>query len=150
LFFQFIISTILINIAYFLLMIIGKTSRKVYINYDIQRRFEKQKNSVIYCFWHNRLLYLAYLYRKTYTAVMVSQHKDGDYIARVMKKCKLTAIRGSSTHGGLKALVEIIDYAKKGNNIAFAADGPRGPQYQIKEGVLLAALKTGFTVVPVC
>ncbi len=131
-------------------MFIGKTSRKSFINHEIREKFAEQKIPIIYAFWHNRLLYLSYLYRKKFAGVIVSQHKDGDYIAEVMKKCKLTAIRGSSTRRGLEALVEIISYIKKGFDIAFTPDGPKGPKYKIKEGVLLAALKTGFPIVPIC
>lgn len=141
---------ILINLAYFLLLLIGKTSIRTFINYEIRANFEKEKIPIIYSFWHNRLLYLAFLYRKKFAGVMVSQHKDGDYIAAMMKKCKLTAIRGSSTRGGVKALKSIIDYVQDGFDIAFTPDGPRGPKYKLKEGVLLAALETGFPIVPIC
>lgn len=147
---QKIISKILINIAYLLLMFIGKTSGKSFINYEIKEKFAQQKIPIIYAFWHNRIFYPAYLYRKKYVGIIVSQHKDGDYIAEVMKKCKLTAMRGSSTRGGLRALVEIINYVKKGFDIAFTPDGPQGPKYTIKNGVLLAALKTGFPIVSFC
>ncbi len=145
-----ILFKFLVNLAYFILFFIGITSKKKFINHDIKKKFEKAKTPIIYAFWHNRLLYLAYLYRKTLFGVMVSQHKDGDYIAGVMKKCKLTPVRGSTTRGGMRALIEIINYAKKGFSTAFTPDGPRGPKYVIQEGVLIAAIKTGFPIVPIC
>ncbi len=146
-----LISRILINTAYMVLMFIGKTSRKVFINYQIRERFAEEKTPVIYSFWHNRLLYLAYLYRKRFVGVMVSRHRDGDYIAEVMKKCRLTAIRGSSTRGGPAALKGIIEYVVQQRfDIAFTPDGPRGPKYTLQDGVLQTALKTGFPIVPIC
>ncbi|MBU1076268.1 MAG: lysophospholipid acyltransferase family protein [Spirochaetes bacterium] len=147
---QRIVSGLLVNAAYILLYCIGITSSKKFINIKIREKFNKKKVPIIYAFWHNRLLYLAFLYRKKRVGVMVSQHQDGDYIAMVMKKCKLTAIRGSTTRGGLRALIEIINYAKSGFATAFTPDGPRGPKYSLQEGVLLAALKTGFPIVPIC
>ncbi|MDD5067901.1 MAG: lysophospholipid acyltransferase family protein [bacterium] len=141
---------ILTTLAYLLLMLIGKTSRRSFIDLNIREEFERKKIPIIYSFWHNRLLYLAYLYRKKKVGVMVSTHKDGDYIAAVMKSCGLFAVRGSTTRGGLRALIEIIRYAKSGFPTAFTPDGPKGPKYVLQEGVLYAALKTGFPVVPIC
>lgn len=145
-----IIFNILVNIAYFLLLLIGKTSRVVYLNKENSEKVEKKYKKVVYAFFHNRLLYLAYAYRKTMIGVMVSQHRDGDYITGVIKKCKFKAIRGSTTRGGIRALIEIINYSKEGYSIALTPDGPKGPKYSIQEGILLAGLKTGLPIVPVC
>lgn len=147
--FQKILFFLLTNLAYALLLFIGMTSRKKVIDFHIREKFEKKKIPIIYSFWHNRLLYLAYLYRKKGVGVMVSTHKDGDYIAAVMRKCRLHAIRGSTTRGGLRALIGLIQYAKQGFDTAFTPDGPRGPRYVLQEGVLYAGLKTGFPVVPI-
>lgn len=148
--FHRILFVFLVNFAYRILLIIGWTSKRIYINYKIREDFAKKKIPIIYTFWHNRLLYLAYLYRKKGVGVMVSQHKDGDYIAGVMQKCKLKAVRGSTTRGGLRALIEIINYVKTGFDIAFTPDGPRGPRYEIQDGVFIAAIRTGFPIVPIC
>ncbi len=145
-----IIFILITNFAYLLLLFIGKTSKKIFINLQIREKFAQQKIPIIYSFWHNRLLYLSYLYRRLGVGVMVSTHKDGDYIADVMRKCGLYAVRGSTTRGGIRAFLEIIDYVKKGYDIAFTPDGPRGPKYQLQEGVLYAGLKTGLPIVPIC
>lgn len=146
-----IIYNLIIDLIYLILLFIGKTSKKIYLNYEIRANLEQKNIPIIYSFWHNRLLYLAFLYRKTYFGVMVSQHKDGNYIADIMKKCRLYPVRGSSTRGGIRALLEIINYLKQTKiGIAFSPDGPKGPKYQIQEGILLAALKTGSPIVPLC
>ena len=148
---QKLISKILINIAYLLLLFIGKSSRKIFINYRIREKFEKEKTPVIYSLWHNRVLYIVYLYRKQDGAAMISQHKDGNYVAKIMRKFRFTPIRGSSTRGGINALEEMIEYITEQRcDIAFTPDGPRGPKYTIQDGVLLTALKTGFPIVPIC
>lgn len=147
---QNFIFKIATNIIYLLLLFIGKTSSVKLINYEIVLKFLKQKRSVIYAFWHNRLLYLAYLYRNKRVGVMVSLHRDGEYIASVMKKLNLVAIRGSSRRGGIRALIEIINYVKKsGYDAAFTPDGPRGPKYEIQDGVLIAAQKSGAPILPI-
>ena len=130
------------------MMFIGKTSRKTYINREIREKFKKDKTPVIYSLWHNCTLYLTYLHRNQNLGVLVSQHKDGEYIAEIMKKCGYSTIRGSSTRGGVKALVGMIVHIKNGFDVAFTPDGPKGPKYKIKEGILLVGLKTGCPIVP--
>ncbi|MBN1897505.1 MAG: lysophospholipid acyltransferase family protein [Spirochaetes bacterium] len=138
---------IITTLIHWILLLVGKTSRLVIIN---EKGLKNIKKPVIWSFWHNRLLYLAYFARGTKVGVMVSTHKDGEYIASVMKKLDLVPIRGSSTRGGVKALLEIIDYMKNSRfNIAFTPDGPRGPKYTLHPGVLLAAQKTGAAIIPV-
>jgi len=145
-----ILFKLLTSLAYWILLFIGKTSKKIFLHYEYRRTFEEKKIPIIYAFWHNRLLYLAYLYKNKKVGVMVSQHKDGNYIAEVMKKCDLYPVRGSTTRGGIRALIEIIQYVKNGYPIAFTPDGPKGPKYTIQEGVLMAAYKTKFPIVPIC
>ncbi len=138
-------------IIYLYEILVGKSSKNILINKKIIDDFKKNKIAVIYSFWHNRIFYLPYLYRKSNIAVMVSLHKDGELIARVMKKLGLVAIRGSTTRGGIRALVNIIKYIKENNiSIAFTPDGPKGPKYEIQEGVLLAAQKSKAPIVPIC
>ncbi len=138
------------NLVYLLLLFVGKTSSVKLIKEDIILKFRKMKQPVIYSFWHNRLLYLAYLYRGKMVGVMVSTHKDGEYIADIMKKLKLFPIRGSSTRGGVRALIEMINYIKSsGYDVGFTPDGPRGPKYEIQPGVLIAAQKTGAPIIPI-
>ena len=50
--------TFLVNLVYFILMCIGKTSRNIFINHEIREKFENEKTPIIYTLWHNRLLYL--------------------------------------------------------------------------------------------
>lgn len=138
------------NLVYLLLLFVGKTSKVKLINYDIVIKYRRKKQPVIYSFWHNRLLYLAYLYRGKRVGVMVSTHRDGEYIAAIMKKLKLVPIRGSSTRGGVRALIEMINYIKNsGYDAGFTPDGPRGPKYEIQPGVLISAQKTGAPILPI-
>ena len=147
---QKIIFKIITSIVYLLLIFIGKTSSVKLLNYDIVLKFKKKKQPVIYSFWHNRLLYLAYLYRKKRVGVMVSLHRDGEYISEIMRKLKLVPIRGSTTRGGIKALIEIIKYTKNsGYDSAFTPDGPRGPKYEIQDGILLTAKKSKAPILPI-
>jgi len=69
-------------------------------------------------------------------------------IARFIQRFGYGAVRGSSTRGGVGALVEMIRLMKKGLPMAFSVDGPRGPKYVAKTGAVLLAKKTGNPLMP--
>ena len=102
---------------------------------------------VVYCFWHAQLLSLSYLYRKRNIHVLVSSHRDGEYIVRVTSWLGFGAVRGSSTRGGVRALSQAIDKLRNGIDIAVTPDGPRGPRQQFKPGALFLARESGAPLV---
>lgn len=102
----------------------------------------------IYTFWHNRIFLSIYLFRDRGIVVMTSKSFDGEYIARFIQRFGAGAIRGSSSRGGAKALVEMIKAMREGLPMAFAIDGPRGPRYKAKHGPVILAKKTGNPIMP--
>ena len=102
----------------------------------------------IYAFWHDRIFLGTYFFRNKGIVIMTSQSFDGEYIARLIQKFGYGAIRGSSTRGGVRALVEMIRAMREGLPMGFSVDGPRGPRYEVKPGPVLLAAKTGNPVVP--
>jgi lysophospholipid acyltransferase (LPLAT)-like uncharacterized protein len=102
----------------------------------------------IYCLWHDRIFAGTYFLRDRGIVVLTSQSKDGEYIARFLRRFGFGAIRGSSSRGGVKALVEMIRYMRRGMPMAFTVDGPRGPRYVAKAGPVLLAQKTGNPILP--
>ena len=109
---------------------------------------------VIVVFWHGRLLMMPRLYRvlrgrrSCPTYMLISQHGDGRIIALACRLLGIQSVAGSSSRGGLKALLELIRRAGEGSDIGFTPDGPRGPRYEVKEGVVVAAIKSGCPVIP--
>jgi lysophospholipid acyltransferase (LPLAT)-like uncharacterized protein len=103
----------------------------------------------ILAFWHAHLLLMLHSrYRRPIT-VMISQSKDGEYIARVFDWYGVESARGSSTRGGTAALRELIREARAGKNIVFTPDGPKGPARIAKDGVVHAAKTTGLPIIPI-
>jgi lysophospholipid acyltransferase (LPLAT)-like uncharacterized protein len=102
----------------------------------------------IYSFWHDRIFLGTYFFRRRGIVIMTSQSFDGEYIARFIQKFGYGAIRGSSTRGGVRALVEMIRAMRVGLPMGFSVDGPRGPRYKVKPGPVLLAAKTGNPLVP--
>ncbi|QJB57736.1 lysophospholipid acyltransferase family protein [Pseudodesulfovibrio sp. zrk46] len=82
--------------------------------------------------------------------IVVSQSKDGEFIAQVLEKLGTKTVRGSSSRGGLKALLQSARIMKKENRIAvFTIDGPRGPRHKAKDGAIFMAQRAGAKVVPI-
>jgi lysophospholipid acyltransferase (LPLAT)-like uncharacterized protein len=103
----------------------------------------------ILAFWHAHLLLMLHSRWRGPMSVMISRSKDGEYIARVFQWYDVHAARGSSTRGGGAALRELLREARKGRNLAFTPDGPKGPARIAKEGVVYAAQATGLPIVPI-
>lgn len=137
-------------IFYALIRLIGAT---VKFEIDGAENFEKIEQAgklPIYAFWHNQIFSGAYSFRNRGILVLISQSLDGEYIARCIQRFGFGAIRGSSTRGGVGALVEMIRAMKSGLPTVFTVDGPKGPKYVVKEGVIALAKKTGNPILPIC
>ena len=112
-------------------------------------KFRRDRQPVIFIFWHSRILPLAYHHRSEGIVVLVSQHGDGEYVARTIERMGFGTARGSSTRGGVQGLRGLLRAARKGHDLAFTPDGPKGPVRKFKTGALVAAQLTGAPLVPI-
>ena len=111
--------------------------------------FRKEKRPVIFVFWHGHLLPLVYAHRHQGAVVLVSEHRDGEYIARIIERHGFETVRGSSTRGRVQGLRGLIRAAQRGQDLAVTPDGPRGPNRIVKPGALVVARLTGLPLIPV-
>ena len=109
----------------------------------------RQGQHIIIAFWHAQQLMAPMGYRGTEANVLVSQHQDGEIIARIIARFGLWAVRGSSTRGGAFALRELIRLGRSGADLVVTPDGPKGPRQVAKLGVVQLAKATGLPIVPV-
>jgi len=107
------------------------------------------EGNVIYAFWHGRMLALCFSHRRQKIHIMVSEHRDGEMIARTVDRLGFVPVRGSTTRGGLRALFQMADRAGAGYDVAITPDGPKGPRFQVQQGVITLAQRTGMPIVPV-
>ncbi|HZD03915.1 MAG TPA: lysophospholipid acyltransferase family protein [Longimicrobiales bacterium] len=112
-------------------------------------RFRREGRPVIFVFWHGQLLPLVHYHRNEGVVVLVSEHADGEYVARVIERHGFRTVRGSSTTGGIRGLKGLIRAAREGHDLALTPDGPRGPRHRFKAGALVAAQVTGAPIIPV-
>ena len=103
---------------------------------------------VLYAFWHEGLLVATYAFRRQGIQVLVSQHRDGELIARAIERMGYGTIRGSSTRGGTRALFRMAAAGASGDDLGVTVDGPRGPRLEVKPGALVIAGRSGLPIVP--
>jgi lysophospholipid acyltransferase (LPLAT)-like uncharacterized protein len=103
---------------------------------------------LIIAFWHEQLVLMACFGWWPRLCIMVSQHRDGELIARAVRPLGIEAVRGSSTRGGRGALRKILQAYREGASLAWTPDGPRGPRRMAKSGVIQTARATGAMIVP--
>jgi lysophospholipid acyltransferase (LPLAT)-like uncharacterized protein len=110
----------------------------------------------IFCVWHNRLALSLVMYRQYAKSVglpprlagLVSASRDGALLSQVLKLFKVEPVRGSSSRRGAQALLELASWLDRGYDTAITVDGPRGPRYQVKLGVIGLAQVSGRSIVP--
>ena len=129
------------------------------INADwLVNRVRNREGGVIISFWHNRLMYGPTAYNYLWgqrAAVMVSRSFDGEIIIAVLNRFKkIEAVRGSSKSkpgqdkGGAEALQEMVELGKQGVDLVITPDGPQGPRYKVKRGIIALARETGLPIIP--
>ena len=109
----------------------------------------REKGGVIFAFWHSRLLLMSYVARDRDVEVLISRHRDGEIISRIVARLGFSSVRGSSTRGGASALRRMPRIVRDGKDLAITPDGPRGPACRVQPGVILAARLSGRPVLPV-
>lgn len=111
-------------------------------------QFRRRGEPVIFVFWHGQLLPLVHYHRREGIVVLVSEHADGEYITRIIRRNGFGAVRGSSTRGATRGLRGLIRAARAGHDLALTPDGPRGPARAFKPGALAVGRVTGLPLIP--
>jgi len=137
------------GICFFVLIkLIGSTVKWEVVGWNNWQAVSEKDQIPIYTFWHDRVFLATYFWRHRRIVVMTSQSFDGEYIARFIQRFGYGAARGSSTRGGVGAIIEMVRLMRAGCPAAFTIDGPKGPRYYAKMGAVLLAKKTGQPVLP--
>jgi lysophospholipid acyltransferase (LPLAT)-like uncharacterized protein len=134
------------QLAAWLIALLGRTLRWQSEGDEHLEQIYREGKRAIFTFWHGQIFPATYYWRGRGIAVMTSQNFDGEYIARCIQKHGYGVARGSSSRGGLKALAEMAHCLRRGGDVAFTVDGPRGPRYEAKPGPVLLAKKTGDAI----
>jgi hypothetical protein len=126
--------------------------------FDDPNGYLKQRQSpVIYCLWHNRLALCMTMWQRlggpnthaTGLVALISASHDGGVLARALRYFQVEAVRGSSSRRGPQALLELTSWTERGFSVAITPDGPRGPRYQIRDGIVALAQVSGLPILPI-
>jgi len=107
----------------------------------------------LYAFWHARMLMIPRLSRGGlwHGYMLISEHRDGGFIADTMHLLGIDTVRGSSTRGGARAMLKMLRAVRDENrHLAITPDGPKGPREVVQKGTIQLAMKADLPIVPVC
>lgn len=134
----------------------GMIIRALAMTWRIEVRHEEHIRSLraagkpfMFALWHGQLLPLLWHHRDQRIALVISEHRDGERIARVASGLGYELVRGSSTRGGGRALIQLSRVLQSGNEAAITPDGPKGPARTVAQGVLVAAQRSGAVILPI-
>lgn len=101
--------------------------------------------------WHGELLMVPYAYLKyrknPHVKLLISEHFDGNLIAKTLNFFQFETIRGSTTRGGARALMQSIKELRSGYDLGITPDGPKGPRHEVSDGIIVMAQKTKVNLV---
>ena len=133
-----------------LVKLISRTYRYRLVDTQNEQQVLDAHKSVVYASWHQRFFPgITFFATRQSIAIMISQSRDGEMIARVVDILGWRSVRGSSSKGGVRALKEIRSLTRQGIHIAHIVDGPQGPFGVIKPGLITIAQFAGSPIVPV-
>ena len=128
---------------------LARTWRYTVVNEDALKRLRADGRPFIFSLWHGHLLPLLWHHRQSRVAILISEHRDGELIARTAQWLGYNLIRGSTTRGAERALLSLVRELKSGREIAITPDGPRGPARKFAPGALIAAHRSQAPILPV-
>jgi lysophospholipid acyltransferase (LPLAT)-like uncharacterized protein len=142
-------ARILSFVGWIVLSLWSRTLRIQFVKKAIPLRLASEGKNVIYAFWHGRQFMLFHSHRNSGVVIPASESRDGEIQAGILKRFGFDVVRGSSKRKGDRALLGLVSGLRKGKDLAIGVDGPRGPLYEAKQGVVYLAGKLDKPIVPV-
>ena len=132
-----------------LILLLGKSLKIEWVGDENLKEIRQRNGKVLYAFWHGRMLILAYTHRGQKNQVLSSRHRDGQTSARIIQRLGFGTVWGSTTHGGVEALLKMANKVREGYDIAITPDGPKGPAFKVQPGAVFVARKSGVPIIPI-
>ena len=131
-----------------LLRALRASLRIEYVNAEgLQGHWGRGEHAVL-AFWHNRLLMLPVVAARVPICIMVSHHRDGQVATRLLAGWGVATVRGSASRGAVAGFLRLVSAYRRGHSLAVLPDGPRGPRYVAKPGVIRLAKAVGAPIYP--
>jgi hypothetical protein len=137
------------SLAYRVIKLLSWTMRLEEVHPEIPRSFWEKEIPSLTAFWHGRLLMMPLIYGGKKLSVLVSPHRDGQIVGKVLQRFGFGTIPGSTYRKGFSAFKQMIKAHQNGSDIGIVPDGPRGPRQQVQLGVIELAKRVKKPIVPV-
>ena len=108
---------------------------------------EQWKPPFIFVLWHSRILPLLALHKREGVVLLISRHRDGEYLADLAQGWGYRSVRGSTQRGGEVGLLGLVRALQGGAVVAVTPDGPRGPRERVQPGAIAAAQHAGVPLI---
>jgi lysophospholipid acyltransferase (LPLAT)-like uncharacterized protein len=133
-------------LAWLIIQIISRTLKIYRINFDNVKKFK----NVIYAFFHGEQFVLVFSHRHEKIVIMTSYSPDGELQTRILRMFGYDIVRGSAQKKGASSgTLAMIEKVLNGQSCAVAVDGPRGPGFKVKPGIIFLSQKTNVPIIPV-
>src|SRR6059036_2021640 len=116
---------------------------------DHVRALRESRRPFVFVLWHSRILPLLYHHRGEDVVMLISRHRDGEYLADLGARWGYRSVRGSTRRGGEMGLLGIVRALEGGAVVAITPDGPRGPAERVQPGAIAAAQHAGVPIITV-
>jgi lysophospholipid acyltransferase (LPLAT)-like uncharacterized protein len=133
--------------AYAFARLTGPTLRYEVLGWQHIERVHNQNRRCVYSFWHQTIFLAMWWWRYRGVVAMTSANFDGQILGSALKKLGFDVTFGSSSHGGLRGISVLAGRLEQGHDVAFAADGPRGPRHLAKPGPVILARRSRCPIV---
>ena len=130
-----------------LLRLLALTWRMRYVNTAKRDALHAANRPFIHVLWHGEMLPLLWAFRDQGVAILISEHGDGEIIARAAMSLGYNTVRGSSSRNADRALLALTRVLVDGGAIAVTPDGPRGPRHSFAPGTLIVAQRASAPLV---
>ena len=129
------------------LRLLGSTWRVRRVGNEAFDALLARNEPFIVIFWHGEIVPVTWVHRGRGIAPLISHHADGEVIARIVENLGYRTVRGSTSRGGVRALLEATQFVNDGITVGFTPDGPRGPRHVFTTGALIVAQRTGRPII---
>ena len=147
-------NKIIAKIIYILLKVLNCTYRYQFIDATNKEKAKglSPHQTYVFAIWHQNLMagILAHSTPHDKFTMIISESKDGEFAAQTSIKFGHSPVRGSSSKGGKRAMLEMIKNIEAGFSGAITVDGPRGPRFKVKFGIIEIARQSEIAIVPLC
>lgn len=137
-----------IAVGPYIIKALAKTWRITTLDYHHWGDRRKKGEVTIVALWHGEMLPLLYQHRNQGVAILISEHRDGELIARIAEKLGMKTVRGSTSRGAARALISMNTSLSNGDDVAITPDGPRGPFHSVAPGAMIVSFRSGAPIVP--